>query len=363
MRGFPIGSIPRGAAGVILTCLMSEVFCPRLLAQTPTVEYRPGYDETRIPTATSILTERRVEGRFGRSESGGFLSPSPNENSRFQSGAVYSASGAFLGMSGENSSSRFQAWWNEPEFESGSVDFSLYRDYFAARRGTEAGLLTPNPRPIQASRPSEPVRSSNAASALSYYVSGQYESDRGVRGTGTTVAGFRDAVAPGTASIRNDGQVNGAGAALPLAPDSGVDLGSRFGGDVHTQEESGVGSTGSTGMAGITGMASGGTLSANEPAAPGVAADVPVNLPSAEEQARMELAQLAAFEEHLELLLLQSPLVHPLSPVQVEFRDGTATVRGVVPKQENRIEAGKVLLTEPRVLRVDNKLSVMPAEQ
>ena len=70
----------------------------------------------------------------------------------------------------------------------------------------------------------------------------------------------------------------------------------------------------------------------------------------------------AAVREYLELMLLRSPTVNPLSPIQVIYANGRATVRGIVPAETNRIEAGRILLTDPRVQTVDNKLTVLPTD-
>lgn len=72
--------------------------------------------------------------------------------------------------------------------------------------------------------------------------------------------------------------------------------------------------------------------------------------PSPEEKRR-------AYQERLTTLLLQTPAVNPLSPISVEYRDGVATVRGIVPTPSAREAAGKALLAEPDVIRVENKLT------
>jgi len=64
-----------------------------------------------------------------------------------------------------------------------------------------------------------------------------------------------------------------------------------------------------------------------------------------------------AFQGYLEEQLLRSPSVNPLSPIQVNFRDGTAVIRGVVPTPSARVAAGNILLADPRVQKVDNKLT------
>ena len=64
-----------------------------------------------------------------------------------------------------------------------------------------------------------------------------------------------------------------------------------------------------------------------------------------------------AFQGYLEAQLLRSPSVNPLSPIQVDFNDGVAVVRGVVPTPSARVAAGNILLADPRVRRVENKLT------
>ncbi|MBR4834303.1 MAG: BON domain-containing protein [Thermoguttaceae bacterium] len=72
--------------------------------------------------------------------------------------------------------------------------------------------------------------------------------------------------------------------------------------------------------------------------------------PSPEEKRR-------AYQEHLTTRLLQTPEVNPLSPISVEYRDGVATIRGIVPTPSAREAAGRVLLAEPDVRRVENQLT------
>ena len=69
-----------------------------------------------------------------------------------------------------------------------------------------------------------------------------------------------------------------------------------------------------------------------------------------------------AYQEHLTTVLLQAPAVNPLSPISVEYRDGVATVRGVVPTPSAREAAGRVLLAEPDVRRVENKLTFVRSD-
>ena len=69
-----------------------------------------------------------------------------------------------------------------------------------------------------------------------------------------------------------------------------------------------------------------------------------------------------SYQEYLTNRLLQTPAVNPLSPISVEFRDGVATVRGIVPTPSAREAAGSVLLAEPDVRRVENKLTCVRSD-
>jgi len=68
------------------------------------------------------------------------------------------------------------------------------------------------------------------------------------------------------------------------------------------------------------------------------------------------------FERQLEEAIQTSPGVHLLSPVQVTYQNGTAIVRGVVANQQNKVEAGKVLLNVQGVKQVNNQLTVVPLD-
>ena len=80
------------------------------------------------------------------------------------------------------------------------------------------------------------------------------------------------------------------------------------------------------------------------------------NSPPNSEQTRRK------FEEKLEGMLLSSPNVHLLSPVQVSYRDGVAVVRGVVPNQTHKVAVGNILLSDPAVRQVNNMISVIPLD-
>lgn len=84
----------------------------------------------------------------------------------------------------------------------------------------------------------------------------------------------------------------------------------------------------------------------------------PIRNMQAEQQAIADAKR--RYEEKLEGMLLTNPTVHLLSPVQVSFENGIATVRGTVTNQENKVAAGNVLLTDPAVKQVNNMISVLP---
>lgn len=83
---------------------------------------------------------------------------------------------------------------------------------------------------------------------------------------------------------------------------------------------------------------------------------LPSRAPSPEEKRR-------SYQEYLTTRLLQAPAVNPLSPISVEFRDGVATIRGVVPTPSAREAAGRVLLAEPDVRRVENQLTFVRTDE
>ena len=68
------------------------------------------------------------------------------------------------------------------------------------------------------------------------------------------------------------------------------------------------------------------------------------------------------FEQKLEGLLLGSPSVQFLSPVQISFQNGVATVRGVVPDSQHKVAAGNLLLGDPAVKQVNNLISTVPTD-
>lgn len=75
-----------------------------------------------------------------------------------------------------------------------------------------------------------------------------------------------------------------------------------------------------------------------------------------------QVEMIRRFEQKLEGMLLSHPSIHFLSPVQISFRNGVVSVRGVVPNKEHKIAAGNILLTDPAVKQVNNLISIVPAD-
>ncbi len=68
------------------------------------------------------------------------------------------------------------------------------------------------------------------------------------------------------------------------------------------------------------------------------------------------------FEQMLENTVLSASSVHFLSPVQIAYQNGVATVRGVVASQADKIAVGNILLQNPAVRQVNNLISVVPLD-
>ncbi len=87
----------------------------------------------------------------------------------------------------------------------------------------------------------------------------------------------------------------------------------------------------------------------------------PVYQPPTQEQiAAAKQRAMQNFEANLEEMILRSPEVHLLAPVEVKFENGIATLRGMVSNEESKIKAGQILLTVPEVQQVKNLISVAP---
>ncbi len=367
----------------LLSVLVLFVFCwsvitTGIIHAQVTGEYVQTAEGEYKLSASSILTKHQSYGRFGPTTVGGSMAPSDNGNTRLDRGAFFTESGGFIGYNGYTPNSRFQPYWNEStsQFSANNPDYQKMMEAIYAKRMVNEQrnqqTLQTEPRQVQATPPVLQQRTGNARN-LDYYSSGEYarKFQQPVNPSGMpTVEPIRQ---PNTreqvwmrGSLPPSGQVPGQQQAnlsqQPVAfPPSGYNypnsntlpgnttkgtsvpvqgqennLGSRFVGNLNPMSE-----TGSTAA----------------PAANVVPNPVPAPRPGTQNPT-------VAFQEYLELLLLRSPNVNPLSPIQVIYNTSsqTATVRGVVPTQEHRIEAGRILLSDSRVKKVDNKLSILPTK-
>ena len=298
-------------------------------------------DGSTVRSAGSILSPHQTSGRFGVQSSGGYLSPTPN--SQFSDGGfIYSPDGAFLGINTNTPNSRFHSYWEQPAGEMPSdtnadlLELRQYKNSYNAALAAEEAAANPEQR--SAVRPTNTIPERRAEER-----SGIVEAfpERGI-GDAAAEQPFRSSGqaqevwmrgAPQAKNKPKDGFLLAPGAYqspaqnTPSAGAAPVDLGSRFvGGGLPAMPET-----------------------QQAPA-------IPISA------ARSAADPNASVREYLELMLLRSPTVNPLSPIQVTFDGGRATVRGIVPAETNRLEAGRILLTDPRVKTVDNKLTVLPTD-
>ncbi len=330
----------------------------------------------QISTATekrgagSLLDATQANGRFGGERYDGALKPSAkSEESRFSGGTVRGSAGNVVGVDASRTGGRFSG---TSEFRS-NQNFELFywrkeilRTKDALKRAeralgansqkrNEPRLTTAKePKPIPYSEWRRGVRYGRTAeekaarqSELAAAQTGVLPSDAsdvgGANGRGGAPVPFDGGYDPATIWMRGRAPI----ADLARSPFEPTPLGDGgwgvFGG-------TGADAVGWVELDGRTrSELAGGLLAPLAPTpefAPGFA---PV-APSPEEKRR-------SYQEYLTTRLLQAPAVNPLSPISVEFRDGVATIRGIVPTPSARVAAGNVLLAEPDVRSVDNRLS------
>ncbi|MDO5580080.1 MAG: BON domain-containing protein [Planctomycetia bacterium] len=320
-----------------------------LRAQYSTYNYVEGVDQNAIPSASSILTNQPVYGRFGKTESGGFLSPSPNENTRLNTGAFFSQSGGFIGLNNNTSNSRFQPYWEQSSSTAPPSDPNEILDLLRNRKIRDQAkadqIEREAPKSVQAT-PQVPIPFNRSGNGTAYYSSGEHASDFGSSSAQDPQnhQEYQRSTSPDSRQgtwIRSPGAGGSSGRPEPVPPRTSpdgsreVDLGSRFAGNIALS---------SNNM----------PESANTANGPQAGMPVPAPLLPAQDPR-------VSFQEYLELMILRSPKVNPLSPIQVLFNNGTATIRGIVPSQEHRLEAGRILLSDSRVQKVDNRLTVLPS--
>ncbi|MGL6227165.1 MAG: BON domain-containing protein [Thermoguttaceae bacterium] len=85
-----------------------------------------------------------------------------------------------------------------------------------------------------------------------------------------------------------------------------------------------------------------------------------IQVPQTPEQLAMTRDKvLQKFQNSLEEMIIRSPDIHLLAPVEVKYEDGTVTLRGVVENEQQRVKAGQILLTVPEVKRVKNLMTAV----
>lgn len=311
--------------------------------------------QSNEPNAGSVLDSTRRNGRIGGFNYDGSLKPTPGISSRFTNDAKYGGAGNVVGVDQSSSASRFQSGIGQ-SFQS-KMDYGLLmlrneerRELLSREFGEAMEKSSNEPRLVTARKPSKIPYPLNRRPRYGK----SYAEDSA---TPPEVV-LKDAWRPDEASL--------AGKSNPDANESSGDLtrlwmrgqipqntGQIFdpwGNAYGRRDMNDAASTEPSYDVGGTDMSFwGGALSLPDGNIGG-AISFPRVAPTPEEAER-------AFREYLEAQLLRSPDVNPLSPVQVDYSDGVATIRGIVPNPSARLAAGKILLADPRVTRVNNLMT------
>ena len=353
-------SIRKDAESLTRATAFAAIVVGCCLASARGTEPAPTQAQEQSKGATSLLDSTRSNGRIGGFEYRGALVASPGQNSRFSNNARYGKAGNIEGVDLGSSASRFQS--GSSAFKSRN-DFSaliLRNEYRRARNAalaqeqTRRGTSQNEPRLIVATPP-EPIpygmgRKPRYGTTREEALAEKQALD----------AQFAARSLPQEHAIRDDGVyapqqqlwMRGPaprGMANGRVDDFNADYrGTRVFDDFFDYTRSNF--TDVDGNQYDYGWAS-----ASNPL--GGALDLglnayPITQPLVSEQERQ-----AAFIECLETLILESPTVNLLSPVQIDFQDGVATIRGVVPTPSSRAAAGAILLSDPRVTKVNNQLA------
>lgn len=342
----------------IFTTMAAAFFCASGIAfaqisSVLTVEEPSG---AVLPSAGGILNPHTTIGRFGARSTGGYISPTPNQGRLADNGLIFTPTGSFVGMNTSTRSSRFGQYWEQSPAPSMPTEsnLDLLENRMIQNQYADTAPQTPGPQQVSATRPAPfPTRTEQSqsgvveafpeTSTLSRWTEQPFRQPEQVwmRGSGSR-AGGPNAMADtgGTSSntsLPNTSLPNASLPNMPLA--NGANL------SANASGEADLGS---------------GFIGGAIPNADAVGGNAGVAVPISFAQRQMNPNQ--EIQEYLELMLLRSPMVNPLSPIQVLYDGGKATVRGIVPADINRLEAGRILLTDPRVSTVDNRLTVLPTD-
>lgn len=331
----------------------------------------------QISTATekggagSLLDSTQANGRFSGERYDGAIKPSAkSEESRFSGGTVRGSAGNVVGVDASRAGGRFSGtsdFRSKQNFELFYWRNEILRTRKALTRAESAlggGLKKPDgprlttakePKPISISEWRRGVRYGRTAEEVAAAREAELAARSGDLPNGALDLGDA-AVGRGDSAFSADGGYDPATIWMrgraPVNDWSGLPFGwSPLGAGAAT----GVWETETNGdgwveLDGRTRSELAGGLSAPSGAP---FASIPELAPVS----RSPEEKRIAYQEYLTTRLLQTPTVNPLSPISVEFRNGVATVRGIVPTPSAREAAGRVLLAEPDVRRVENCLT------
>lgn len=262
-------------------------------------------------------------GPFGARSFGKPITPT-YPNSRFEgSGAAFGANGEFLGYDINAPNARFQPYWNQEPFEA--------LDYFPARSVKRTGpslaeSTRRNNPPLIADLGGPQIRVAPrpGSSMLSIPPGRAAEEVLQRPGTGniTDERWFRDRPGGGNPAGSPGGEFSPIPGTVPGAVGPARAIG---GNDFRPQP----------------------------------VPTTPQNSGQPIPQAAINQSRIRMAESQLEEALIRSSVVHPLSPIEVVISNGTATVRGVVPNQAAKTEAETIILANPAVNAVNNRLSIL----
>lgn len=327
-------------------------------AQTTTVEPVLGQGGRILPSASGILTPHVQEGRFGTSLRGNYLAPTPNtEESRFSNNALFSPSGEFIGVMSDADAARSEINRNAPSEELSERDQLLllrrYRNLnrIAEETGPQQRSAEPYAEPLPYTQP-EPEIAAEPATQTPAPVQVSQPAPEPARPAPEQIwmRGSARRMVPG-ASAANENRAAETGWNIDPrwfslgvnepVPETAQDAEQPNLGDFQE------------------GMIVGGREYSPMPEepAPSKPSETLARNGRREQRARLEV------QEQLETLLLKSPIVSPLAPIRVTLNGSTATVVGIVPNEEARVEAGKLLLEDSRVESVDNQITVFQEEE